>query len=296
MKTRLNILFAATVVASITVSAQETRTLQLPERLHARTSNTKSKATGRKTPPTPQDSFIVRDAASTATPGSDCIIPDVMDGDGVRTRIQFTNVDSSYSYLTLTFADPGGFGTLFDVAGLGVVNTIKVSLPPKASYEVVTSGAGDFMAGWAIFNTSGRVIAQTTYEMLDANGNWQASTTPAASAFNNRITLHFDHREGWNTQVILVNCNPYSAMLVTMTVRNTAGQIVQTEVYRMDSLNAGALNSLRDTIAPEWTSGTVEFSVATGASGGIAAVALRFNDSGAFEAVAPQTVSGWVNY
>ena len=73
------------------------------------------------------------------------------------------------------------------------------------------------------------------------------------------------------------------------------GVIVQTEHYSMGSLHAGAINSLRNTLLANWTSGTVEFSVATGLRGGIAAVAVRFNDSGAFETVAPQTVTGWVN-
>jgi len=80
-----------------------------------------------------------------------------------------------------------------------------------------------------------------------------------------------------------------------MTVRNTAGVIVQTERYNMGSLHAGAINSLRDTLLANWTSGTVEFSVTTGLRGGVAAVALRYNDSGAFETVAAQTVPGWID-
>ena len=297
MNNKLNLLFCAVLMAGA-VNAQDTEATPLPEVAPVTTAARKgtTNQTNRKSPVDGPEKFAAQEAAVSAVPGSDSIIPNVVNGDFVRTRIQFTNVDTYSTTLTISFADHAGYGTRYDIDGVGYVNTIKGTLAGKASYEVVTSGAGDFTPGWAIFTTvGGRVIAQTTIEQLDANGVWQDSTTPAANFFANRVSFRFDHRRGWDTQYVLLNCNPYSSATVTMTVRNTTGVIVQTEHYSMGSLHAGAINSLRNTLLANWTSGTVEFSVATGLRGGIAAVAVRFNDSGAFETVAPQTVTGWVN-
>jgi hypothetical protein len=234
-------------------------------------------------------------AAKIAMPGSDAVIPLVVDGNGVRTRIDFTNVDAITAKLTLTFGDGLGGGGQFQVAGLGLANTVNATIPPKGSYEIVTSGVGAGNVGWALFlATGGRVVAQTSIEQQDSTGVWQSSTTATANFFANRVSLPFDDTSGWDTQVVVVNCNPYTTAAVSMTVRDSGGNVVYSGQYNMATLNMGVVNDLRGLLGST-TFGTIEFAVADASQGGIAVLAVRSNDSGAFETVAPQTIADWLN-
>jgi len=235
-------------------------------------------------------------AAAIASPGGDAVIPLVVDGDGVRTRIEFTNVDTQPAQLTLVFGDGYGGGTQFQVAGLGLLNTVNAAILPKGSYEIVTSGVGSGNVGWALFMaTGGRLVAQVTIEQQDSNGVWQSSTTVAANFFANRVSLPFDDRRGWDTQIVVVNCNPYTAAMISMAVRDSSGNVVFTGQYRMDPLNMGVINNLRDVLGSVASSGTIEFAISSASQGGIAVLAVHNNDSGAFETVAPQMVADWLN-
>lgn len=217
------------------------------------------------------------------------IIPQIADGGGWQTTIVLTNTSAIAASASLSFFEETGGGATqsWSPAFLEVSSTQNLSLAGGGSLFLHTAGAASATTvGWAQLEGGASVVAYAIFtDRLP--GRQDQDGTGAAAAGSSRILVPFDNTNGFITSVALANTS--SALeSVSVGIQTAAGTVSQPLPIAIPPQGHVAFALAQQFSTTIGQSGLAEF---YSPYGNIAALALRFNPSGAFTAapVYPET-------
>jgi len=218
-------------------------------------------------------------------------IPQIADGAGWQTTLVITNTGSSTAVYSLVFHQSTGNGATTDWAPpfAELDTTRNLSLAAGQTTFLHTLGASSTLAvGWGELQAPAAVQAYAVFASGRGAGNATQEGTAPAVAPATRALIPFDNTNGLVTSVALINHSSTAANL-TANLKTSSSMTTGTPLAALPALGhkAAALETLLPATAGK--RGLVEIVASTGS---VAAIALRFNPSGAFTASPTYAQSG----
>jgi len=212
----------------------------------------------------------------------DTVIPQFVDGDGWKTTITVTNLDSRTVRFAVLFFNDDGSDLTVRILGQGNVKGVDIVLGSAQSATFETAGDSRFLSqGWATIkkdNSSDVVGGFAIFRQRIAGRSDSEAVVPIVSQFDSHFVLLFDNTAGYVTGIAIANPTS-SSVVVPITIRNESGQIID---RRTESL--GPFQHRAFAVADRWPTteglrGSMEF-VTSGF--GVGVLGLRFNPAGSF--------------
>ena len=209
------------------------------------------------------------------------LIPQIADGGGWQTTLVLTNTTINAGSATLTFHQEtsGGATQNWNLPFVEAIGQ-SVSVPAATTLFFHTQGTSlTTSTGWAQLIVSPGIAAYAIFTVRVSGRADQDGTAPGSSS-STGILVPFDNANGSVTGLALVNPSTVSET-ISVNVKTDTGAISQATL----SLPAqGHLAfALPDQLpATAGNSGLAEFYMPPRTGGGISAIALRFNATGAF--------------
>ena len=207
----------------------------------------------------------------------DRVIAQFVDGGSWKTSMYFVNLENHSVSFQVLFFDDFGNDMLVPIVGQGVVRGLNVSLQTAGSIELESSGsAPDLTQGWALLSqtTNDSVGGMAVFRQSVPGRPDQEAVVPIVSQFDDHFVLLFDNT-AFSTGIAVANPTT-SSVVIPVTIRNQAGQIID-----QHSISLGSYSHTAFSLADTWGStagrrGAIEFQT----SGfGVGALGLRFSGS-----------------
>lgn len=221
------------------------------------------------------------------------IIPQIADGAAWQTTIVLANTNNASATVHLTFyreAANGATSTAWPLQLKDGVDYRSMQLRPGTSLSLRTPGvATGLSVGWSRMTADIGVEAYAIFRQL-VPGRQDQEGTAAATIAARRIFIPFDNTNGNITSMALVNPSDSTAVY-SVTLRTTSGATLTDSV----SLAGGGHVAFSTTSRFAGTAGTRGVAEFASDSSALSALALRFNNTGAFStmpAFAPSDRSG----
>jgi hypothetical protein len=218
----------------------------------------------------------VVDLNSTAT-ASSLIVPQIVDGGGIPTRLLLMNTSSSMTATgTISLFDDNGSPLSADFGALGRQSQLSYSLQPDGMIKFSTTGIGQTRAGYAVVTPqSGPLPAGSA--IFGANNSAgltsEAGVLPAPPTTSARMYTEVSSSDVMrNTGMALVNPNATAATVNLTLVDNLTGQV------RTNTLNLAANGhngKLLTELFPDVPANSFQGTLTLTSNVAIASVALR---------------------
>jgi len=218
------------------------------------------------------------------------VIPQVADGGGWQTTFVFTNTAVTQASASLTFFQEtsGGATQGWNLPLIEAVNPQSISLPAGGTLFLHTTGTASTTAvGWAQVQTAPTVAVYAIFTQRVSGRQDQDGTAPATAA-TSRVLVPFDNSSNFITSVALVNSTA-SSETISANFETAAGAISQGSPITLPAQGHTAFGLPQQFPATQGQSGLAEFYTSNGS---LAAIALRFNPTGAFTAAPVYQQSG----
>lgn len=208
----------------------------------------------------------------------DVVIPYMLDGSGVTTRIVLQNLDTNRVTVTLNFSRFDGTSWQLATTGAAATSSLSVDVPAGGMRLIETTGAStSLLNGWvvALYDPNANVAMSSFIRFGQGN---QAFDLPvgAANPLAARSLLHFDNRSGFTTRVYVVNALNKDLTL-TSTWRGANGESLGTASYNVPAMGGG-FASVTDAFPDSAGQiGTIDLSCT---SYGLAVIARRIGPDG----------------
>jgi len=207
----------------------------------------------------------------------DRVIPQFVDGGSWKTSVFLVNLENHATSFQMLFFNDDGTDMFVPIVGLGLVRQVTITLDTAGSTEFETSGSSDNLRqGWALLSqtTSDSVGGMAVFRQSVAGRADQEAVVPIVSQFDSHFVLLFDNT-AFTTAIALANPTT-SRVVIPVSIRNQAGQIIDQRTIGLDAYSHTAF-TLPDTwLTTAGRRGAIEFQT----SGfGVAALGLRFSGS-----------------
>ncbi|MBI4483464.1 MAG: hypothetical protein HY652_11310 [Acidobacteria bacterium] len=166
----------------------------------------------------------------------------MVNGGGFRTILFATNTGSSPIAVTIDTYDRATRGATamnmgFAVLGGAVTSDGSVTISPGGTARFTSDGAGSLTVGWGRINaTAGTLVALAQFMLSDAGGRTLATVGIPSSPILLSFSLPVNRSQSRNTDTgfALAGATTSTAR-ITMTLRNTAGEVFATLPLQLDS-------------------------------------------------------------
>lgn len=219
-------------------------------------------------------------------------LPHIAVGGGWKTIFTIVNLSDMPGQAELRFHAEDGTPLPVVLNSSNGQNVMSASMmvPAHGVQVVETAGnAATTTSGWAEFvvdtTTAPLSISSVFRRQVNQNMTFEAAV-PSTGNATKPLIIPFDDTASFSTGVALVNPTTFQAATIPVIIRDANGIVIQ-----MDSLTLAPGSHTSFTLASKYPLtaaqvGTIEFDPdLTG--GGLNAVALRFNPTGAFTTVQP---------
>jgi hypothetical protein len=234
--------------------------------------------------------FTVLLAGSACAQPQSVLIPHIADGGGWQTTFVLTNTTINAGAATLTFYQEtsGGATQSWNPPFVEAIGQ-NVAVPAATTLLFHTRGTNlATSTGWAQMIVSPGITAYAVFTLRVAGRPDQDGTAPGGSS-SMGILVPFDNANGSVTGLALMNPSTVSET-ISINIKTETGAISQgTLLLPAQGHLAFALPDQLPATAGH--SGLAEFYMPPRTGGGISAIALRFNSTGAFTS-APVYASG----
>lgn len=217
--------------------------------------------------------------------GTPQYIPHIAEGGGWRTALLLVSPDSLRNAFQLQAFRGEGQTLSLPIEGLGTVSRLSDAVPAGSMRSLVTPGTGGtvtetgflelvpdrLLAGLAIF----RALAERP-GAVD-----QEAAVPLSFGLR-RFLLPFDNTPGLSTSLALVNPHPSQATTVRLAVRNEAGAVLESQMFRLGARQHVAFELSQRAATAAGIRGVAEFQ---SEDTDVAAIGLRFTSAGPFTAL-----------
>jgi hypothetical protein len=222
----------------------------------------------------------VRDRArSVLISDGDVVLPYILNGDGLRSRIHLMNLDSTEVDLELYFVDDEGFGVEVDLKERGAADTVKVRIAPHGTATLETSGQGDNPPAWAFFDAgTARIGASVSLDITDNGVVWGA-TYSALHYADQRVSAVFDNTSGSDCEISIVSISDKEEN-VTIVVRDADGKELHKTTAALAPYGAMGFTPAQSTRAAINIRGSVEAFIEGESTGGVGVLSVQFYDQG----------------
>ena len=233
-------------------------------------------------------------------PADQRVLPEILEGNGFRTRFLLTNLDVKPVNYELLVYDDLGDPLELPFEELGLQTSVIGTIPPQQSVELKTTGRRPrLISAYGLLLTydkpasdpqsrltSDRIGITTTlmFDELEA-------PVPQVSESESEVTMPFDAR-GENTLIVdIVNSFPRDVSRVELVFRNLKGEVIVKESFVAEAFNKYSFFLPDDIPELEGKFGTLTI---TGSSALLSTVGFRLGLSG-FSAILPLAVAPSTN-
>jgi len=230
-------------------------------------------------------------ARSVGVSVSDVVIPYITDGDGYRTVMRFTNLETRDVEIEIFFVGDDGKPATITLTGDRKTSGLRGTIPALGSQTIITAGtAEESQIAWSFFSAPDARIAATVTIDEKVGETWRGSTYPASNFLTKKAISVFDHTDNSDSQISLVNVST-TEVVVTAIIRGVDGKELFKEDVKMAPLNAIGYYPVDAVPELKGRRGTVEFTIPAATRGGIGVLNTRFYDAGGLDnlpSVSPQ--------
>jgi hypothetical protein len=231
----------------------------------------------------PKDARLAYQAArqrATLVTSADVVLPFVLNGEGITTRIRLVNMEDQPVELEMLFVDDFGVGAEVDIKGKGFVPTVKTTLAAGGSFTIETSGTGDEQLVWAFFDAGrNNVGATATIEVAEEQGTYGASYS-AQYLGDTRVLASFDNTNGADSEISIISTDVDEEVEVSIRLRKEDGSPILATTGSIPPLGAVGFVPADEDSGAENVRGSVEISIPSDSRGGLAVVVVQFFESG----------------
>ena len=169
------------------------------------------------------------------------------------------------------------------------VTSASITIPGHGVQVVETAGNADTtISGWADFvvnTTTAPLSISSVFRQVNQNMTFEASVPGSASA-TKPLIIAFDNTASFSTGLAIVNPSLVQAAAIPVIIRDANGIVIMTDTLLLAQGVHMSFSLATKYSVTAGQMGTIEFDPdRTG--GGLNAVALRFNPTGAFTTVQP---------
>lgn len=222
----------------------------------------------------------------------DIVLAQLANGEGWRTMVTLVNLENVPATATVWFVSDFGDPLSLPIVGLGTYPGVSFTIPVNGSGTFETAGGtGAVTQGWAFIESNQRVGAMAIFRWSHPvfGGPIYEAVVPAASPFDKRQVLPFDHTAGYRTGVAIANFST-SAITILATLRNEQGQVFGSASLTLGPARHGAWFFQEVFPSSIGRRGTVEF---TTGSTGMVPLGLRISASGIPTTLFPMASPLW---
>lgn len=228
------------------------------------------------------------------------VIPHIADGGGWKTSIALFNGFSGETVrVSIIFRSGDGLRAAFPINYFGTVSSLDLEMAAASSLYLETSGTrGDVQVGWVEvtqLNGTGPVRGFAVFrQTVPGRPDFEAVSLGARTAGS--MTFPFDNTAGFATTFAVVNLAQSACGIAVITVFDEFGNSLSTEpkVVSGNVLGNGHSAFVLSDKFPDLANKRGFLTLRpflSCASGGFAAVGLRFNSSGPFTTLMPLNVA-----
>ncbi len=210
------------------------------------------------------------------------------DGQDWSTEFVFVNLEDTPRQATIYFRGSNGNRAYLDIKGYGQGFSIPLNLPGNGSVRLETSGTGSTLTqGWAFVlddddNTT-PLGSSAVFRWARPGFPVYEAVVPFGNLLDSKLTMPFDHRNGYRTGVAIANTDTRDTAQVSLTFYGENGFPIARE-----SLSLGPVNHTSFLLTERYPElvgqvGSVELRSANH----ISVLGLRFHPGGAFTTVFP---------
>jgi hypothetical protein len=173
----------------------------------------------------------------------DIVVPYLLDGMGVSTRIALQNLDTGTVSVNVRFFKADGSDFAVPMAGADSQSSLNLNIPVGGTRIIETTGvAGVITAGWAYLNYPyDAKLSATTFVRYGGAAQPIDIPVPAANLLPLRSVVLFDNRNGFTTRVYAVNTLT-SDLTITATWKGMNGETLGTANFSLRAMNSGFIS------------------------------------------------------
>jgi len=241
-------------------------------------------------PPTLPTPGIQLNSDQPQSPARTGVLSQIAAGGGWSTVITLVNTSSAAVPVTVNLHNDDGSAlslpittTQQSVSQTTTTASVNATLNPNTTLLIsMGDQAGSTVVGWADVLTAGSIGGYAIFRSTPQTGSPQEGTVPLQSQFPSTITLPYDNTAGFATGVALANLSTSSSGVVA-TMWDDSGNELGT--HTIEIVGNGHTTFSLPTELPQTAGkqGIVQFQ--SGATGGIAALGLRFSPFGTFTSI-----------
>jgi len=222
----------------------------------------------------------IRDyARSVLVSDGDVVLPYILNGDGLRSRIHLMNLEASDVEMELFFVDDEGFAVDVDMKDRGLVDAVKLKIAAHGTATLETSAKGESSPVWAFFDAgSAKIGASVTLDITD-NGVLWGATYSALHYADQRVAAVFDNTAGSDCEISIVSISDVEET-VAIVVRDADGKQIHKTTAKLPPYGALGFTPADATRAAINIRGSVEAFVEGRSSGGVGLLSVQFYDKG----------------
>ncbi len=207
----------------------------------------------------------------------DDVIPQLVDGGGWKTTLKFVNLENHTVTFSILFNADDGSSLFIPIIGVGVVDSVDVTLQTAGSVTIETAARDPQLAqGWALItrqNNSDSIGGFAIFRQRVPGIPDQEAVVPIVNKFESHFVLIYDNSGPFLTAIALANPSQ-NLIHIPLTIRDESGQIIDQQSFTLGPYAHAAFS-----LPSVWSStaggrGAIEFLT----SGfGVGALGLRFN-------------------
>jgi len=194
-----------------------------------------------------------------------------------------TNLSASPEGFTLRFYDLNGAPLSMPIDQLGTKDTITGTLAGGETQVIATGAAPALQQGWAVLipdsPTASKLSGFAIFQWHPAGIAPSEAIVSFMGPLGRKFVLMYDNQSGSQTGVALANPSATNTLAITATVRNQAGQTIQTDTITLAPLARITFVMSQTFPATAGLRGSVYLCASPS---GMAGLGLRFSPQGTF--------------